>query len=47
MAAVAVQDHALAEVRTVMELGAHENIVQCLGAWQAEGHLFVQMEYCR
>ena len=40
------RDHALEEVRTVMAIGEHQNIVQCLGAWQADGHLFVQMEYC-
>ena len=40
------RDHALAEVRTVMAIGEHENIVQCVGAWQADGHLFVQMEFC-
>jgi len=40
------RDRALAEVRTVVEIGAHENIVRYFGAWQSGGHLYVQMEYC-
>jgi serine/threonine protein kinase len=40
------RDRALAEVRTVIEIGEHENIVRYFGAWQSDGHLYVQMEYC-
>ncbi len=40
------RDRALAEVRTVVEIGEHDNIVRYFGAWQSDGHLYVQMEYC-
>lgn len=40
------RDRALGEVRTVIEIGEHENIVRYFGAWLSDGHLYVQMEYC-
>jgi len=40
------RDHVLAEVRNVMAIGEHQNIVRHYAAWQEDGHLYTQMEFC-
>jgi hypothetical protein len=40
------RDHCLQEVRNVMEIGEHPNIVRYFGAWLSGGYLYVQMELC-